>query len=302
MVNPLLEKMGFNAEDRVVVIHADDVGINHASIEAYEELMELGTISCGSVMAHSPWLPEVIRRAKTQDDWDLGVHLAFNCEYESYRWRPLTAQNPEDGLIDENGYFKQSAPEVMAGGDVAAIKAEMDAQIQLVKDMGLDITHIDTHSGTLWHGRFVENYGAVLEEHGIFPVITSLEFMEKMAGSGLGGLTEDGLPWKNLAAKDFPFVDAVSGLPMDTALDTEERFELAKQMLLNLEPGKITHFAFHPMKDTEEARGLQRYTDARTGDYKVFIKPEMKEFLDQNDIKLIGYKEIRAALDIELIK
>lgn len=297
-MNPLIEKLGYSEEDRVVVIHADDVGINHASIEAYEELMALGTISCGSVMAHSPWLPEVIRRAKNHEEWDLGVHLAFNCEYETYRWRPLTAQKAEDGLIDENGYFKQSAQDVMAGASVAAIKEEMDAQINLVKDMGLDITHVDTHSGTLWHGNFVENYGGVIAEHDIFPVVASLEFMEKMAGSGLGGLTDEGTPWKNLAAKGLPFVDAVSGLPMDTALDIEERFELAKQMLLNLEPGKITHFAFHPMKDTEEARGLQRYTDARTGDYKVFIKPEMKEFLDNEAIKLVGYKEIREALGL----
>ncbi len=299
-MNPILRKLGFTEEDRVVVIHADDVGINYASIEAYEELKALGTISSGSVMAHSPWLAEVGIRAKKHPTWDLGVHLAFNCEYESYRWRPLTPQKVASGLVDAYGYFKQEAQEVMTKANLKAIEKELAAQIELVRDLGLDLTHVDTHSGVLWHPRFVKSYADVLEEYGLFPVIPSSDFMTQLVQIGMAAGTGGAKVWQELTTKKFPFVDAVGGLPMNKALEVNERFELAKHMLSQVEAGKLTHFAFHPMKDTEEARGLNRYTDARTADYKVFIKQEMKEFLDESGIQLIGYKEIREALALEI--
>lgn len=291
MMNPILKKLGYTKEDRVVILHADDVGITHASIEAYEELFEIGTISSGSVMAHSPWLPEVIQRANNHLEWDLGLHFVFNCEYDSYRWRPLTLQSLS--LIDKQGYFKQDAKEVMETAEPREVKAEILAQLELVRSLDLNITHVDTHSGVLWHLRFVELYADVLTEENIFPVIAKKAFMNSFVPD---------LPfdeeWTKLEKRQFPFVDTVFGLPMDKALDIEERFELDKQTLLALEPGTLTHFAFHPMKDTQEARGLNRHTNARTVDYKVFIKDEMKHFLENNAIQLTGYKEIRKVLSL----
>ena len=36
-LNPILKNMGFSEKDKVVIVHVDDVGINHYSIEAFEE-------------------------------------------------------------------------------------------------------------------------------------------------------------------------------------------------------------------------------------------------------------------------
>ena len=43
--NPALRQLGFDARDRVLVIHADDLGMCHATLPAFVELMECGLVS-----------------------------------------------------------------------------------------------------------------------------------------------------------------------------------------------------------------------------------------------------------------
>ena len=42
--NPTLEKLGYSAQDRVVIIHADDIGMCQASVQAFYDLWDYGTI------------------------------------------------------------------------------------------------------------------------------------------------------------------------------------------------------------------------------------------------------------------
>ena len=56
-MNPFLRQMGYGPDDRVVVIHADDVGMCQASLSAYTDLLDFGVLSCGSVMVPCPWFP-----------------------------------------------------------------------------------------------------------------------------------------------------------------------------------------------------------------------------------------------------
>ena len=42
MMNPLLQRMGYSASDRVVIVHADDVGMCHASTALLDGLFATG--------------------------------------------------------------------------------------------------------------------------------------------------------------------------------------------------------------------------------------------------------------------
>src|SRR5215213_3640757 len=48
--NPFLKKLGFSNNDRVVIIHTDDIGMCHASVQAFKDLWEFGTITSGATM------------------------------------------------------------------------------------------------------------------------------------------------------------------------------------------------------------------------------------------------------------
>jgi predicted glycoside hydrolase/deacetylase ChbG (UPF0249 family) len=60
----LAERLGFAAGDRVIVLHADDIGMCHAANEGAFEAMERGAVTCGSLMVPCPWFPGAAERAR----------------------------------------------------------------------------------------------------------------------------------------------------------------------------------------------------------------------------------------------
>lgn len=294
-LNPILKDLGFSKKDKTVIIHADDVGLNYSSIEAYAELMDLGTISSGSVMVHTSWLPEVIKQSKENKDWDLGVHAAFNGEYKTYKWRPLSTSDKSSGLIGEDGYMFEDKQIVQEKADPIYLENELNAQIQFALDLGLDASHVDTHTGTLWNKKFMESYINVYKKFNILPVLFNPKENTKFIRRILPELDFERLD--ELAEVGFPLVDGVSGLPVEHTYNVAERFELAKSILKSIQPGKLIHFAFHPMKDTPETQALERYTGGRIGDFEIFRKKEMKLFLENEGIQLVNYKQIRKVLN-----
>ena len=92
--NPVLKKLGFSPGDRVVIIHTDDIGLCQATVDAFADLFDFGLISSGAMMVPCPWFFEAAAFARTHPAADLGVHLTLTCEYERYRWGPLSTRNP----------------------------------------------------------------------------------------------------------------------------------------------------------------------------------------------------------------
>src|SRR5262245_39768953 len=74
------ERLGYPATARLLVIHADDLGMNHSVNRATFEALEKGWITSASILVPCPWFPEVARWAKDHPNADLGIHQALNSE------------------------------------------------------------------------------------------------------------------------------------------------------------------------------------------------------------------------------
>ena len=97
--NPVLKKLGYAADDRLVIIHTDDIGMCHASISAFAELWEFGLISSGATMVPCPWFLEVAKFCRSNPGVDMGVHTTLTSEWETYRWGPISTRNPKSGVM-----------------------------------------------------------------------------------------------------------------------------------------------------------------------------------------------------------
>ena len=84
------ERLGYPASARLLVIHADDLGMAHSVNSAIFEAFENHWITSASILVPCPWFPEVATWAKTHPDADLGIHLDLNSEWTTYRWRPIS--------------------------------------------------------------------------------------------------------------------------------------------------------------------------------------------------------------------
>ena len=290
--NPLLQHLGFGPNDRVVIIHVDDVGMCHASLQAFIDLWDAGTISSGAVMVPCPWFPATAAWARANPGVDLGVHATLNAEWAGYRWGPVGARDRAGGLLDDGGYFHNLETAVWANADPAAAQAEVDAQVDMALAAGIDVTHIDTHMGTITHPRFIQGYLQTLLRYrrpGLLPRLTGELFLAY-------GITDDPAAAElfagmaaGLEAAGMPLIDAVDYLPLD---DPTDQIGLARRKLAALPPG-ITHFLMHPAIDTPELRAIAPDWPSRVANYQAFISREVRDFLRASDIHLIGYRPLR---------
>src|SRR5688572_19372419 len=139
---------------RTLIIHEDDLGGSHGANMAFVELWDLGIATTGSVMVPCPWFPEIAAIARQRPEMDLGVHLTLTSEWTAFRWRPLTGVQ-DNGLCDADGYFWMRVADARKA-DPVAVEAELRAQIETALAAGIDVTHLDSHMGTVWQPEFLE--------------------------------------------------------------------------------------------------------------------------------------------------
>ena len=167
--NALLRKLGFDAQDRVVIIHADDIGMCQATLSAFADLVDVGLVSSGSVMVPCPWFPEAATWCRNHPAVDVGVHLTLTCEWNGYRWGPLSTRDPASGLLDEEGHFHRRRQSLWQQASPHAVRVEMQAQVERARKAGLDLTHLDCHMFAAMEERFMPHYIRLGYYHGMVP-------------------------------------------------------------------------------------------------------------------------------------
>jgi hypothetical protein len=144
------ERLGHPASARLLIIHADDLGMSHSVNRATFEALEKGWITSASILVPCPWFPEVARFARSHPEADLGIHLALNSEWTTFRWGPLSPPDSVNSLIDEEGYLPLEEPAVVARAKPAEVERELKAQVDRAKAAGVRLSHLDSHMATLF--------------------------------------------------------------------------------------------------------------------------------------------------------
>lgn len=291
--NPLLQKLGYSNADRLVIIHTDDIGMCHASVQAFQDLWSFGTISSGATMVPCPWFPAVARMCREHPEMDMGVHATLNAEWESYRWGPISTRDAGSGLLDESGYFHQWHPAVYDNAKFEAVETEVNAQIERALAAGIDVTHVDSHMGTIMNPRFIQAYIQAAASRLLPNMLPRLQ----ARGMNMMNLSPEEEQqyepvMQQLENMGVPMLDGLLFMPLD---QPNGQMELAKDLLGNLPEG-ITHFILHPSIDSAELRAIAPDWQSRVSNYQTFMSDELKIFLEGEAIQLIGYRPIREAM------
>lgn len=287
----LAEVLGYSKDDRLLILHADDIGMCHSVNAATIKAMTQGVVTCGSVMVPCPWFPEIAAWAREHPEADLGLHLTLTSEWRYYRWRPVVhCKDKVKGLLDEEGFMWRSVEQVKQHASPKEVELEVRAQIERSLQFGMKPTHIDSHMGTLFTDpRYFEVYVRMGMEYGILPML--LEPTPKIIGMA----KQLGLDYQPIAAKlkeqGFPLLD---DLITDIRGDSyEERKNCIYDFIRNLKPG-VTEIILHLSGDDEEIRHITDNWQARYHEFLIFTSPETKKLIESEDIKLIGYKQLAA--------
>lgn len=291
--NPVLRRLGFADDDRVAIIHTDDIGMCLPSIQAFSKLWEFGLISSGAVMIPCPWALKAAAFAREHPQADLGVHITLTSEWKTYRWGPISTRDPQSGLIDEEGYFYHLAQPAREHGDPGYVEREIEAQVARAKSLGMQPTHMDTHMGVVASPKFMTGYLMVALKHRLPPMI----FRMDEAGWRATGMDAQTAAMAmrvtaELEAHGLPLMDHIVGLPLDKP---EARLEQAKAAISALQPG-VTHFIIHPCAPSPELSEITPDWRARVADYETFQMDALRKHVQSSGVKVIGYRQLQALM------
>ena len=272
--------------ERALILHADDVGMCHATIPAFIELAESGSISSASVMVPCPWFGEVARYCKTNASVDMGVHLTLTSEWTGYRWAPISTVDVSSGLIDAQGFFHSRRIQALEHACPEAAFAEMRAQLTRARAAGVDVTHLDAHMFTALRPPLTEGYLRL----GIEEALPALAWHGD--AGGMETIPEVSAAIRRAEARGLLALDRVELLPTGEPERREEQFRAAVD---GLPPG-LTHLLIHPAIDTPELRQIVPAWRERVADYEFFRGKSAVEYLERAGVRLVGYRALRDAL------
>ncbi len=294
-MNPYLSRLGYGPEDRVVVLHADDIGMCQATLPSYVDLLEFGLISSAATMVTCPWFPQAAALCRAHPEADMGAHLTLTCEWDAYRWGPVSTRDPASRLLDAEGYLPRASEAVWDRATEGAVQSEIEAQLDRALAAGIDVTHVDTHMGTLAHPRFATGYVDLALSRRLPLLMTRLDPANPRNRELLRTSPEIAAMSGQLADRiedaGMPVFGHVVGLPLDRP---EERVAQARRVLDGLPPG-LSMFIIHPAQDTPELRAIARDWPSRVADYEAFTSPELREYIRASGIHVVGYRALRCA-------
>ena len=285
-MNDSLKKLGYGRDDRVLIIHADDVGMCQATLSGLVDLFDFGLLSSAAVMVPCPWFQHAAAIGRDHPALDLGVHLALNSEWTPYRWGPISTRDPASGLMDEQGAFHHRPSATLEHADPTAVQAELRLQLRRALEAGLDVTHVDAHMLTAARPRFRPLYVQVALEQRLPLLLTN----GSLDGSELAAsMAADPPLAQRLAAHGAPLFDDLQSLPLD---DPRDQLAVATKLIDGLRPG-LTMLLLHPAQDTPELRALAPDWPSRVANYSVMLSSELRDHVRRSGVQVIGYRPLR---------
>lgn len=101
----LQERLGHSKNAKLLIVHADDLGMAHSVNSASFRGLRTGLVNSASIMIPCPWLPEVVAFSQKHPQADLGLHLTLTSEWTSFRWGPVSPDDEVPTPLDGDGYL-----------------------------------------------------------------------------------------------------------------------------------------------------------------------------------------------------
>lgn len=279
------ERLGYPASARLLMIHADDLGMSHSVNRATLEALEKGWITSASILVPCPWFPEVARFSSSHPNLDLGIHLALNSEWQDFRWGPLTGRDKVPSLLDSDGYFPLDTPEVAKNAKMNEVETELRAQIDFARKAGISLTHFDMHMVAMVGSvDLVNMYRKLGRAYGL-PVLLEPQ------GSHA--------PPKDATVSPDEFI-VQKVVTMDPGVSAKDWVQWYEKALAALPPGAY-QMTVHLGYDDDEMEGATAgHPDWgaawRQQDFEMVKSPEFRKFLADQGFVLVGWRELARAL------
>jgi predicted glycoside hydrolase/deacetylase ChbG (UPF0249 family) len=276
----IAERLGHPANSKLLILHADDLGVAHSENAASLDALDKGVINSASIMIPTPWVTEVAEYAKAHPNADLGLHLTLTSEWATYRWGSTAPRDQVPSLHDPDGTLPRDTRTVVTRAKLDEVEKELRAQIDRAYAIGIRPTHVDSHMGALFNSpELMATYVKVARSY-------KLPFLASIASPRPGTMS--------VVTKADVVPDTV--IIADESVPTDRWKQFYLDAVNGLKPG-LTELIVHLGYDDSELRAVTVNHDAygaawRQRDYDVLNSAEFKKALKDNNVVLVTWKEL----------
>ena len=280
----LAELLGYPRDSKLLIIHADDIGLSHATNAATIQAFEGNGITSGSIMMPCPWATDIAAYAKDHPGLDVGIHLTMTAEWDLYKWGGISSSDKIASLLDKNDNFYASVEELAKVGKGADAEIELRAQINRAISLGVNPTHIDTHMGSvLANPELLMVYLRLSDEYHL-PILFPRAYTGMLPPEAA----------KVYSSKIF-LLDNL--FMLEPQMITGTWSDAYKKGISEMKPG-LNQMIVHLAVDNDEMKAICKghpdYGSAwRQRDLDYVLSTEFKDILKANNIILIGWKQVR---------
>jgi hypothetical protein len=268
----LAVRLGYEPEDRLLIVNCDDLGSSRASNIATLRALSEGVATSASLMVPCPWAWEAANMLKRLP---IGVHLTLTSEYQCYRWRSLTGGA---SLHDHAGFLHASTTVALEHITAMEALAECRLQVETALAWGIDVTHLDVHMDVLFM------------RSDLFAIYMDLaeEFQLPVRLPPLTATAKQGCRPRQIA-RDRGLLSSEYLIYPWPRLTREVFFECASKL-----PPGVSEIFVHPVIDGQELRAYDPdYADIRAHDAECLLDPVVANLFEQHLIKRISYRQLR---------
>jgi chitin disaccharide deacetylase len=282
------EKLDFPSGKKVIILHADDMGLNNEANKAIIFLMENNLIQSASAMPPCRAFDEAIKWAIDNPDADIGLHLTLT----GGSWGPVADPKLVPGLVNPDGHLWRSIEDLVMNATPAEVETELRAQIEKAIKMGYRPKHMDTHRGAIYASNdFTEVYFRLAEEYRIPALVINLS---------------DSTVSNRLKQRGYPITDRLLGLLGDYSMPVldeltanphvpkgatyEDMRNNFFERIRSLKPG-LTQIFFHPQYESEFVKNISSWQQ-RAWEVRLFADPVVHEFFENEGLVFTNWKDI----------
>jgi predicted glycoside hydrolase/deacetylase ChbG (UPF0249 family) len=281
------EHLGYGAEDKLLIINADDFGLNTDVNQAVAELFGLSRITSTTVMVSAAGYQDALALYRRQAGFSCGVHLSLTGDYTDDGSRPVSTLAGIPSLIVRNNRFHPDRDEFFKHALPEEAYCEAKAQIEQALADGMDVTHIDSHEGALQlRPEFAEIYVRLAAEFRL-PVRAGSRLLLKQMG-----IFDDWVG--HIRKRGIHVPDNLIYIPIDSFRSYEEKENYTSEALNHLPQG-ITEIYFHPTLPNSAAddQPEESYRQVRQWDYCFLVSDRLQDILQDKRIILTDFRQLR---------
>jgi predicted glycoside hydrolase/deacetylase ChbG (UPF0249 family) len=285
---------------RNLIVNADDLGWTEGVNRGIAEAHGNGIVTSASLLANGAAFASGVELARTAPALGVGVHLNLS------DGEPVADRELVTTLLNDRGELEGKPESLLlklARRSVLLdeIEREWDAQIQKVRDVGIEPTHLDGHKHVQMLPGLFEIALRLAKRHGIAAVRISHEESSLRAALSSGAKQKGAVMKQGVQARGLKLLARDAREQAERAGITAADYfcgiaqtgELTREgvlRLLEILPEGTTELMCHPgYVDADLAKSATRLQASRQAEVEIFTNTQIRNLVASQGIRLVDY-------------